>query len=62
MNSTRILIIVVGVLAVIAMQHVPAPDSTTSFAIGGFCGLVLGAVLGAAFVAGERSSISGGAE
>lgn len=50
---TRPFIIVVGVLAVLGMQHIPAPDTMTSFAIGGFVGIVLGAVLGAAFVVGE---------
>jgi hypothetical protein len=51
---TRPFIIVVGVIAVLGMQHVPAPDSMTAFAVGGFVGIILGAVLGVAFVYGER--------
>jgi hypothetical protein len=55
---SRTLTIVIGVIAVFAMQHVPAPDGMTTFALGGFIGLVQGVVLGVAFVYGEWESKS----
>jgi hypothetical protein len=51
---TRPLIAIIGVLSVFAVQHLPAPDTPTGFYLGFFGGIVLGAVLGAAFVYGER--------
>lgn len=51
---SRTLTVVIGAISLVAMQHIPAPDSITSFAIGGFVGMVLGAVLGVAFVYNER--------
>jgi hypothetical protein len=53
---SRVAVVTIGIVAVLAIQHVPAPDTLSSFALGGFTGLVLGAVLGAAFVVGERET------
>lgn len=50
---SRTIVIAIVFLAAFGMQYVPAPDTMTSFAVGGIVGLVLGAILGIAFVYGE---------
>ena len=53
---SRTLTIVIGVIAVFAMQHIHASEGMTSFAAGGCVGLVLGAVLGISFIYGKWES------
>lgn len=53
MRLSRPLVIVIGIVSMFALQHVPAPDTLTSFAVGEMVGMVLGVVLGVAFVYGE---------
>jgi hypothetical protein len=52
MNRASIIAIGIGCGAL--LLYAPAPDTMTAFALGGFVGIVLGAVLGAAFVVGEK--------
>lgn len=50
---TREHIVIIGLIALLGIQYVRTEDTVSAFGVGGFVGLVLGIVLGAAWVAGE---------